>query len=163
MILIIHHKLHLTKDQRYLLHKGENVETIGISIPVWMIGSKTTEPASEVFCKYVLKNTKEENPIKITDEGYEITIPAKDWIEGENISNEKYWKMTEEEKYEFYKLKGTQASSKNLLDIKDGGSGSLAYREHNKINHKNHQLSVVHFVNIESIEHLIDSIPEFTH
>lgn len=161
MTLTITHKIHLTKEQRYALHKGEDVSVIGVSLPVWLLGTKTTEPAKELFCKYVIKNTRKETPIRIIEGGYEITIPAKDLDNTEVISNEAWREMSEKDKEAFYARKGVQASSLNLLDFKDGGSECLIYREQSKIVHRGASLNVVHFIDIEDIQQLLGSIPEF--
>jgi hypothetical protein len=163
LTLTVHHTIHLTREQRYALHAGNDVEAVGVSLPVWCDKDLTSEPGKEVFCKYVLKNTKKEIPIKTTPHGYEIVIPAKNMKPPkEEISNAEFWKMTEEELAAHYKERGPQASSKNLLDHKDGGSLSLCYREHNKIKFNKTMLNVVHFVNIEDMDRLLGSLEDPT-
>ena len=51
------HNIYLTHEDRYALVKGQTVESVGVSVPVWFIKGTTSEPAVEVFCKYVLTNT----------------------------------------------------------------------------------------------------------
>ena len=67
--LTIHHNIHLTREQRYALHNGEDLNVIGVSIPIWLIKKGTSEPANEIFCRYYLKNPKIDTPIKIFDDG----------------------------------------------------------------------------------------------
>ena len=66
-----------TKEQRYELHEGQELQVTGISVPVWYVNKITSEPAKEVFCNYYLKNTHEDIPIKILEDGYEIYLPMK--------------------------------------------------------------------------------------
>jgi hypothetical protein len=55
LTLTVSHNIFLTKKQRYELSVVEStLEVIGISFPVWFYKGKTSEPAKEVFCKYIL-------------------------------------------------------------------------------------------------------------
>jgi hypothetical protein len=158
--LIIHHNIHLNREQRYALHDGKDVQTVGISIPVWYYKNMTSEPAREVFCNYYLKNPKKDVPIEILKDGYEISIPYREGIPL-NISNED-WRILNiyhpEKLQQLYSQTVEEVSSKNLLDVKDGGSGWLTYREHNKVKIGNKLLNIMHFVCISTIESLIESI-----
>lgn len=158
--LAIHHNIHLTRDQRYALHAGDVVETIGVSVPVWFMNKLTSEPAKEVFCKYKLKNPKKDVPIRILSTGYEISIPYREGTKLE-ISDEE-WRdlnMNNKEKLEeMYKGLVQEVSSKNLLDIKDGGTGHLVYREHNKVKQGDDVLSIMHFVCMSAMEDLLPTI-----
>ncbi len=159
--LTIHHNIHLSKQQRYDLHDGKEIKTIGYSIPVWFIDKTTSEPAKEVFCVYLLKNPKQEIPIQILDNGYEITIPYREGTKL-NISDEEWrsLKAQNPEKLEqLYKQLLPEVSSKNLLDIADGGSGGyLSYREHNKVMKNDQPLNIMHYVCIHTIESLNESL-----
>lgn len=159
--LIIHHNIHLTRDQRYSLHNDNDIKVIGVSVPVWNYDRLTSEPAKEVFCNYYLKNPKKEIPIKILDDGYEISIPYREGI-GLNITNEEWFELLKNNPYKLesmYKQTIQEISSKNLLDLKDGGCGCINYRESNKIKREKDTLSIMHYVCIYSIEDLILSIP----
>ena len=158
--LTIHHNIHLTREQRYALHNGEDVSVVGVSIPIWFIKKGTSEPANEIFCRYYLKNPKKETPIKILDDGYEISLPYR---EGKTISiNEDEWRdlnMKNPSKLEDMYVKTVkEVSSKNILDIEDGGSAFLNYRELNKVMIKNKELNIMHHITINKIENLIDSL-----
>ena len=60
--IAIHHNIWLTRDQRYAIHDGAEIVVVGVSIPVWVHNNKvTSEPAKEVFCKYYLKNPKQDS------------------------------------------------------------------------------------------------------
>ncbi|NIQ13767.1 MAG: hypothetical protein GTO02_04995, partial [Candidatus Dadabacteria bacterium] len=47
MKLVISHNLFLTKEQRYKWHDGEDLEVVGVSVPVWLDEKKSSEPATE--------------------------------------------------------------------------------------------------------------------
>lgn len=154
--LTICHNIHLTRDERYALHQGEDILVVGTSLPVWTLKNLTTEPGKEVFCHYHLKNPKKEVPIKILEDGYEITIPYREGTKLE-ISDDEYRRLVMEDKEKLEQLYAQtvkEVSSKNLLDIKDGGSAYLNYRELNKIFVKDREVQIMHYVIIDTIEHL---------
>jgi hypothetical protein len=159
--LTIHHNIHLTKEQRYALHEGKEVSLIGLSVPVWYANKMTSEPAKEIFCRYYLKNPKKDIPIQILEDGYEISIPYREGTKLE-ISDEE-WRFLNQhdpDKLEaMYKKQIQEVSSRNLLDVKDGGNGgTMSYREHNKIKKGEGFLSIMHFVSIDTMEKLLESI-----
>jgi hypothetical protein len=92
--------------------------------------------------------------------GYEITLPNRPG-QHLSISNEDWrhlsWKEPDKLRAMYQSL-DTEVSSKNLLDLKDGGSSNLSYREHNKTHKEDETLNVMHFVHIGSMESLIESI-----
>lgn len=158
--LTVQHNIHLTRDQRYALHEGIELVVVGVSVPVWFQNNITSEPGKEIFCRYYIKNPKKDCPIQILENGYEITLPYR---LGQELSvSDEQWRhlnFKEPEKLDaMYKSLVNEASSKNLIDIKDGGSECLSYREHNKIKKGEEMMNVMHFVNIGSVESLIDSI-----
>lgn len=159
--LTIHHNIHLNREQRYALHKGEDISVVGVSIPIWFIKKGTSEPANEIFCNYYLKNPKKEIPIKILDDGYEITLPYR---EGKTlpITDEDWRKMNLKNPDvldDMYLKTVREVSSKNLLDVEDGGSdGFLNYRELNKVIIKEKELNIMHHITINKIENLLESM-----
>ena len=157
--LTIHHKIYLTREQRYALHEGINLVVTGVSIPVWFGKNYTSEPGIEVFCRYHLKNTKKDMPIQILEDGYEIVLPNRKGSQPE-INDEEWREMnrngTIQTKY--YDKCVSRVTSENLLDIKDGGSKCLFYREHNKIIKNKVTTKTAHFVNIEDMESLTNSL-----
>lgn len=158
--LTIHHNIYLTKEQRYALHNQEEVLAIGVSIPVWYINKATTEPAKEVFCKYILKNPKTEIPIVILEDGYEISIPYREGTKLD-ISDDEWRRLLREDPDQLenlYRNMIQEVSSRNLLDLKDGGSEHLSYRELNKIKKGEKLLNIMHFVNIDKMEKLTNSL-----
>lgn len=159
--LTIQHNIHLTREQRYALHAGEQIETIGYSVPIWIANKNTSEPGKEVFCRYVLKNPKEETPIHIMKDGYEITVPYREGTKLE-ISNEEWRQLNEKDPNKLeamYRNLLPEVSSKRLLDIADGGNGgTLIYREQNKVKRDDQTISIMHYVSIEPIELLISTL-----
>lgn len=158
--LTIHHNIHLTRDERYSLHNGVEIIVVGVSVPVWFAGKTTSEPAKEVFCRYFLRNPKKEMPIQILEDGYEISMPYR---EGTvlAISDEDWHIMNRDDPAKLeamYKMQISEISSNNLLDVKDGGCGGLCYREHNKIKSGDGFLNIMHYICIEPIEHLTNSL-----
>jgi len=158
--LTIQHLIHLTRDQRYALHTGIEIVVAGISIPVWHMDKTTSEPAREVFCKYYLSNGKDDLPIQIRNDGYEVSIPHR---EGKklDITDEQWLDLgmnNPEELEKLYQKCISEVSSKNLLDICDGGCQCLAYREHNKLKQENNPLNVVHFMQIVDMGKLVGSL-----
>lgn len=157
--LSVHHNIYLTREQRYAIHDEKPVDVVGISVPVWHVQNVTSEPAKEIFCIYRLRNPKHELPIKILDDGYEVTLPCRDAkAPTRPLSNEQWRKLNEDEREMYYKMMGHQASSKNLLDLKDGGSACLMYREHNKAKKDDKIVNIAHYVHIEDMSHLMKSI-----
>jgi hypothetical protein len=158
--LTIQHNIHLTRDQRYALHEGIEIVTVGVSVPVWFENNVTSEPGKEVFCRYYLKNPKKDLPVRILDNGYEITLPCRPGQKLE-ISDEEWRHLSFKEPdklREMYNNLVHEASSKNLLDIRDGGSLGITYREHNKIKKGKEMMNIMHFINISTTEELVESI-----
>jgi hypothetical protein len=157
--LAIQHVIHLTRSQRYALHDGIHLVVTGMSVPVWYMDKATSEPAREVFCKYYLKNTKEDVPIEAKDDGYELTLPFREG-KGLEISNEEWRELnlTNPEKLEhMYDQCVQEVSSKNLLDIPDG-CAHLTYREHSEVLHDDKKLHIIHFVQICDVGDLLESL-----
>lgn len=145
--LTVSHYLYLSKDERYALHEGKTIETVGVCIPVWFEKGNTSEPAQEVFCKYKMHNPKSGVDIKQSNDGFEIWFPS--------IQKDEEHLVDDEMKVAIQKKLGT---SDNLLDYKDGGSTKCEFRIYQKllVNETLHHL--VHFVEIKPIELLMDTI-----
>ena len=131
--LIISHYIYLTKEERYSLHEGKPIETIGVNVPVWFEKGSTSEPAKEIFCKYVIENQTKDKTIKLLKHGYYLNLPQK----------------TEEEK-KFFLLQ--QNTSEKLLDVPDGGSEYLEYKHMGSIMRNNKEMLVIHFIELKPIE-----------
>ena len=133
--ITISHYIFLTREQRYSLNSGEQIDVIGVSVPVWFNKGTTSEPAKEVFCKYKLTNEKINKSINFVDNCYNINLLHQ--IEGEEDFD---------------------GGSEKLLDVEDGGSEYIDFREYNKIVYENKQFDIVHFVEIKTIETLIETL-----
>ncbi len=161
--LTIHHNIHLNREQRYALHAGTEIVTVGVSVPVWHLNKITSEPAKEMFCKYYLKNPHQELPIKIVADGYEIVIPYRAGVKLE-ISNEEWQELRQNNPAKLNELQKKcvrEISSKRLLDLSDGGSAYLSYKELNTVALQNSQqkpISIMHHVIFNTYEGLIESL-----
>lgn len=160
VILTILHNLFITSEERHKLVSGESVETVGISLPVWAAGkSKTTEPASEVLCKYILTNQEEPNNIKIEDGGYQINLPQahRDWKPPELDDN--VWRsLTKRQREKWYKnFPADIVLPSSLLDVSEGGSEYIRFKEHNKIFQDDECLEIIHYVCIADFKILRES------
>lgn len=143
--LTISHYIYLNRDQRYQLHAGESLEIVGVSVPVWFHKGTTSEPAQELFCKYKLTNEPGNKAIMPNEEGYSINLPQKDKDSPEDMEAQQAIGM----------MLGT---SERLLDIKDGGSEMLEFRQYNKVHKDKYAFNVVHFVEIKPDELLKDTL-----
>jgi hypothetical protein len=130
LTLTISHNIFLTKEERYKVAKGEQIEVIGISVPIWFLKGNTSEPAKEIFCKYIIINDGKNTPIFPTSTGFQINLP---------------------------KIINNQNSEKKLLDIKDGGEESLSYREFNQVQ-KPILYEMIHYVQIMPYEMMINTL-----
>lgn len=155
-VLCVSHNLWLTREQRYALHRNNEVKVIGVSCPVWFDKGKTSEPASEIFCQYRL-NTGNQLRIKQTLNGYDVLIT--------NNSKptdlpEFLWEMLSEREKEttIMELNKNFVGSKSLLDIKDGGSEWFAFKQYNKTVRQNVPIDVIHFVELKDMETLMESL-----
>lgn len=162
--LTIQHFIHLTKPQRYALHKNIQLVVTGVSVPVWFMNKMTSEPAKEVFCKYYLSNSKENRPIRIVSDGYDICLPYR---KGKELLNENgkplsdsEWRelnLSNKDKLErLYQNHVAEVSSSQLLDP-PVGIKYMAYREHDKMKQENGELMVIHYVNLLDFDHLLES------
>ena len=159
--LAIHHNIWLTRQQRYQIHEEQELTVTGVCVPVWVESDrKTSEPAKEVFCSYYLKNTKIDLPIQILKDGFGIVLPYREGTIPK-LSNEdwRYLNFNDPAKLNAYYYKCSKLScSKNLLDIKDGGTKCLSFREHNKVKKDEQFINFIHFVNIMDIEELMTTL-----
>lgn len=136
LTLSISHLIFLTKQQRYDYFDGKDIEVVGVSLPVWMNKTKTSEPATEVFVKYTLLNRDEKPLVKHNYEGYEIVLNS-----------------------DYGKNEHDYPCIKELLDIKDGGTEWIAFKQNRRLRMKSgKELTLIHFVQIKSIEDLENTI-----
>lgn len=138
--LTISHYVYLTKEQRYALHAGQEVEVVGVSVPVWFHKGTTSEPAKELFCKYKLTNEKTNKVIFQTEEGYAVNLPQP---QAEKITDE---------------TPIATGYSDKLLNVEDKGSEYLDFRQYNRIKQGDKEFNVVHFVEIKTLETLMETL-----
>ena len=126
-----------------------------------MNGDVTTEPAAEFFCKYDIENDNNKNAeIKRIKKGFSINIPQipKGYVKQE-LSDEKWRKMSPQETTNWYNKNPTPPSGKNLLNIKDGGGQYLSFKHIVKTkNNKGDAVYLAHFIKIQDIKILEESI-----
>ena len=140
-ILCVSHNIFLTRDQRYDIYKGERVEVIGVSVPVWFHNKvEVSEPASEIFCKYIIANDDQSKGIDITEEGYEIYLSS-----GEGS-------MSKIKK--FFKKRDYIPFSKLLIDVKDGGAEWINFKVYDVLD----EITTIHSIEIQKIETLNESL-----
>ena len=146
-LLCVSHNIFLDRDQRYAIYEGNEIEVVGVSVPVWIEKGETNEPASEVFCKYSIKcdNRSFQKNIEILEDGYEIRIFKNNIFDGLSNKIKKYFKSKDTSHI---------PTAKSLLDIKDGGSEWINFKSYEM--HENYTL--VHSVEIQKIENLLNSL-----
>lgn len=135
LTLTVAHNIFLEREQRYKLVKGEQVDCVGVSVPVWYYRGKTSEPGNEVFVKYKIIPTDHKIFVKHNEEGYEIFLPKNSFNPEDNRNN--------------------PVTLKNLLDHKDGGIEWIAFRQFGEAKRQKKKVSIVHFVEIKTIEELL--------
>lgn len=159
LTLAIAHSLFITRDQRYDLHSGKSIKTIGASLPVWFYKGKTSEPAEEVFCKYTINNKKGDASIIKRNNAYIINLPqVPEDYQPPSLSDDVWRKMTEKQRSEWYEKHPSLLSSKSLLDLKDGGCEVLNFRLQKQTKIKKKKVDVIHFVLMKTSEDLTNSL-----
>lgn len=158
IVLSVSHHIYLTREQRYSLNDGEDIQVIGISVPVWFHNGTTSEPADEVFCLYSISNDKETEPLISTNEkGYYINLPNSEF-KPPSMSNDKWRAMSIIERERWYEGHQDSITSKNLLDYQDGGGKYMGWRHDNKIYKNKKALSIKNWIEIKDIEFLEKSL-----
>jgi len=154
------HNIALTREQRYTLASGNAVEVMGISVPVWFFKGNTSEPASEVFCKYVLTNVDEDYPITTLASGYKINLPQ--LAPGIPLITrpklEEQQTMTIGELEEWSRENLIPPNGNDLKDPADGGVSSIRFKKYAKIEADGRKMKAIHNIEIISEENLIRSL-----
>ena len=161
LILSISHHVYLTKEQRYALIEEGKVDTVGVSVPVWIKNNgMSTEPAVEVFCNYELTNVIQKSPIHFRANGYVINMPQKPETEKDTprLSDEIWRSFTQDERQEYYASLPNTPCANWLRDIGDGGGMHLQFREHNKIFQNEDSLEVYHYIHIDDMSRLMENL-----
>ena len=154
--IAISHHIYLSREDRYSLFKGNTIEVIGVSVPVWFLKGTTSEPAIEVFCKYTLTNSEEDYPVTAFIKGYKINLPQVPAIISSRPNNWEEMTMAEQDKWS--KEHPYPSLPIDLLDAKDGGIGCLRFKKYSKIKENEKRLNTIHAVEIYPIEKLINSL-----
>lgn len=128
--LSVSHNIFLEKDERYSLHNGDRLVVIGSSLPVWFYRGATSEPAEEVFCKYILTNDKTKKvSVKRTKTGYKINLPQiPEGFVSPILGDDEWRKLTEKQRSDWYNKYKMPIGSWKLLDYKDGGGKALNFK-----------------------------------
>ena len=160
--LLVAHSIFLTREERYSLVAGNPVRVVGVSLPVWFLTEtgKTSEPASEIFCEYHLFNRDEEQFVRSIRTGYEMNLPQlpEDYVPPIKPSNETWRKWKMEEKERWYDRHPVPVSASNLKDVTDKGGEYLRFEHMRDAMLDNEEISVIHAVEIKTIEDLKSSI-----
>lgn len=107
LALFVTHNVFLTKAEIQRVLSGEEVTTLGHCVPVWVDAKtgRTTEPAEEIFCTYILTNAEErKHDVEVIPrKGFKVFLPRSDWSPPEEIDYEKISSMTSSERLSFLK------------------------------------------------------------
>lgn len=161
IVFTVSHNIFLTREERYLIHDGKSVETTGIAIINEFSSNDKEEKQEilkEIFCKYVISYCKENVPVQITSEGFVVKIPHRPKKTIVELTDEDFLKLNSREYNNLFKKNTSEISSKNLLDLKDGGDESLIYRERYKGVLGNKKILQTHHFQISDIGVLINSL-----
>jgi hypothetical protein len=162
--LFVVHQIFLNREQRYKIANGESLEIEAYSLPTWIVqgSTMTSEPSTEVFCKYVINNNGEnKQSIKYENNQYTVWIPpCQDDHDLEHPDDEKWKTMTEDEKHTWFLENPIKPCGRKLRDLKDGGNdGYLRFDQHKKVHTKQGgTMTLVHCIHFRPIEFLENSI-----
>ncbi len=156
-VLSVAHTVWLTREQRYSLAGGETVEVVGTSVPVWFYKGTTSEPAQELFCKYVLMSSEPQMCIRHLLDGYEINVP-RDPIPPD-VPEAVWVDLDEDEKKKLLEKAPQTEKVANLLDEADGGVRWFYFQQYVKIHRQDgSQVDLQHYVELRDIESLTETI-----
>jgi|GEM_PF-3933210 len=160
LILAISHQIFLTKEERYALVGGETINTVAYNVPVWFFQGATSEPATEVFCRYTICNKPTGADVKFATEGYKITIPhlPSDYQPLPQISNDEWRKLSMDDREKLHAQYSPPPHGKNLLDLKDGGSAYLRFQLQKKMKKDKKFIDIVHYVTVQDMNALLCSL-----
>lgn len=155
LVLSIMHNVFLTKEEIEKLLEKKEIETIGISVPVWYFKGDTSEPAEEVYCKYKLKITDKKESVSVLKNGYVINfqeLPAD--YEEKVLAPEEIQKMSVEQLGEWQAENPKIANIKKLLKE----DGKTNFRQFSKKKQNGKPTSLVHVVEINQMDRLLKSM-----
>lgn len=168
LALFITHNIFLTNDQIEDLIKNNFLETVGVSVPVWINArnSRTTEPASELFLNYELikSDNRSDNDIEIINKkGYRVYICESNWKPMKQMSLEKLAGMSNKSR-ENYEKKINTWWEKNPKPpcLEDLRTAKYFRTKIKKLDQKFDKIKCVadiqHTLEIKTIDNLINSL-----
>ena len=164
LALFLIHNIFLTNTQIEYFFKKKEIEVVGVSIPVWVNAktSETSEPASEIFCQYIIKQHRKESDIEFLKNGYQISLCNKKNKKPKEINFEELSNMTKEERKEFEskRNKWFKENSKIILEYLKNGYYRTEIKKINQTFDKlpNCLIDVQHIVEIKTIDKLNQSL-----
>lgn len=139
--LVISHIIYLTPEERTaLVKKRKPAQIVGISVPVWFHQGKSSEPAHEVLCQYMLTNEPQDMMITSLPTGYRINLPQVKPDQSEE----------ETTKTDFHKIGNPE----------DGGSGWLIFKQFQTVKPQDRTFQILHYVELRDWEYYWDSVPK---
>jgi len=154
LVLSILHNIFLNETEIESLTKGEEIETIGVSVPVWYYEGNTSEPAEEVFCKYKISINNKKESVSISKNGYTINFPKlPNNYEEKKLSDERASKMTEEQVEKWYKENPKLPNINELYK-----NGETHFKKHTKKKQKGKLTNLVHCVEVSKINKLTNTL-----
>ena len=160
LILAVAHQIFLTKEERYALAEGGQIKVIAPSVPVWFFRGITSEPATEVFCRYTITNKPTEADVKFAADGYKINLPQlpADYQSPPHIPDDEWRLLPLEDQEKWHSQHDRPPYGKNLLDVQDGGSAYLRFQMQKKMKKDNKMIDLVHYVCIQDMQVLFASL-----
>jgi hypothetical protein len=165
LALFVTHSLFLTEDQINDLIDGRTVGLIGCCVPVWVDAKtgRTNEPASEIFCEYLIHNSpgKNKDVSLMKKKGYEIFVPNSDeWEKPPALDFEKMSLMTSEERMGYMKERDkwwfNNPRPPNIENLKNGYLRFEVKKTKQKVQRK--EYSAQHVIEIAKMKRLEDSL-----
>jgi hypothetical protein len=149
-VLSVSHVIWMTREERYSLASGNTVEVIATSLPVWFYKGTTSEPAQEVFCKYVMTSSGKQIQIRHRVDGYDVNIPL--LATPADVPLELWEELSDQDKEDFRRMSPAPVGVKDILDLKDGGSEWFFFRQYTKVKKADgSQIHLVHYVEIKDM------------
>lgn len=156
LVLSILHNIFLSKEEVDSLFEKEEIETIGVSVPVWYFEGNTSEPAEEVFCKYKLILGDEKQSISIMKNGYCINLPnlPEDYQE-KRLTEKQLIKMSEDD---VEKWKEENPAYINVKELLKEDKQEIVFKHFLKKKYNKRMTNLIHTVEIAKLEKLVGSL-----
>lgn len=156
LVLSILHNIFLSKEQIDSLLEKEEIEIIGVSLPVWYYKGNTSEPAEEVFCKYKITNKKDKKEsVTVLKNGYVINLPKlpDNYVE-KTLTEKELSTMTEKDLDKWNKENPRQVNIRDLISEKD----RVLFKQFVNKKQKDKSTNFIHTVEISKMERLTNSL-----